>query len=120
MPVNIPGIGADRHKSVVVPVSGTRPPTERLFRWDGEPAAMGRGILGLVGLAATLAFAIPLILLGLQELVEGRTTMGAAFLGVALLMILVEEYLTTPMDLPGKAADTVVGTVVKDPDEDDT
>lgn len=80
---------------------------------------MSRGILGLVGLAITLAFAVPLLLLGVQELIEGRTAMGGAFLGVAVLMILVEEYLTTPMDLPGKAADKVVGSVAKDPDEEE-
>jgi hypothetical protein len=78
---------------------------------------MSRGILGMIGLAATLAFAIPLALLGLQDLVAGRTTSAAVFLGIAVLMVLIEEYLTTPMDLPGKAAGTVVGTVAKDPDE---
>lgn len=78
---------------------------------------MARSILGTVGLAVTLAFAIPIGLLGVDKLVGGETVVGGAFLGLALLMVLIEEYLTTPMDLPGKVAEKTVGAVVKEPDE---
>ena len=77
---------------------------------------MGRGILGLVGLAVTLAFAIPVGLLGLDMLSNGNTLVGGAFLAFAVLMVLLQEYLTTPGDVPGRVAGRIVGTVAKDPD----
>lgn len=78
---------------------------------------MARSIMGTVGLAATLAFAIPIGLFGADLLLRGDTLLGGAFLGIAALMVLVEEYLTTPMDVPGKVAEKTLGKVVKDPEE---
>ncbi|WP_435196713.1 DUF7533 family protein [Natronomonas sp. EA1] len=78
---------------------------------------MGRGILGTIGLGLTLAFAIPVGLLGLDRLLAGDTLVGAGFLGLAVLMVAIEEYLTTPMDLPGKLAEKTVGAVAKEPEE---
>lgn len=80
---------------------------------------MGRGIFGLVGLAVTLAFAVPIGLLGLEKLLAGEQVVGAGFLAVAVGLVLVEEYLTTPLDLPGKAAETVTGAIVKEPDDEE-
>lgn len=78
---------------------------------------MARSILGTVGLALTLAFAIPVALLGLDFLVRGRTLEGAAFLGIAALMVAVEEYVTTPTDIPGMVAGRVLGSAVKEPED---
>lgn len=78
---------------------------------------MARSILGTVGLALTLAFAIPVAFLGLDKLLAGETVVGGAFLGLAALMVLVEEYVTTPMDVPGKVAEKTIGRVVREPDE---
>jgi hypothetical protein len=78
---------------------------------------MGRGIIGLVGLAVTLAFAIPVGLLGLDMLTKGDTLVGGGFLAFAVLMVLLQEYLTTPSDVPGRVAGRLVGTVAKDPSE---
>lgn len=81
---------------------------------------MAKGILGTIGLAATLVFAIPVALLGIQFLVvDGQPLLGAAFLGIAVLMVAVEEYLTTPTDVPGMILGKTVGAAVIDPDEDD-
>jgi hypothetical protein len=80
---------------------------------------MARGIVGLVGLAATLVFAIPVAYLGVDMLVSGRLLVGAGFLGLAALMLAVEEYLTTPGDVPGKIAARVVGSVAVEPDSDE-
>jgi hypothetical protein len=77
---------------------------------------MGRGILGLVGLAVTLAFAIPVGLLGLDMLTKGNTLLGGGFLAVAVLMVVLQEYLTTPGDIPGRVAGRLVGTVAKEPE----
>jgi hypothetical protein len=77
---------------------------------------MGRGILGTVGLAVTLAFAIPVGLLGLDMLTRGDTLLGGGFLAVAVLMVVLQEYLTTPGDIPGRVAGRLVGTVAKEPE----
>jgi hypothetical protein len=79
---------------------------------------MGRGILGLVGLAVTLAFAVPVGLLGLDMLTKGDTLLGAGFLAVAALMVLLQEHLTTPGDVPGRIAGRIIGRVAKEPEAD--
>jgi len=80
---------------------------------------MPRGILDTVGLAATLVFAIPVGLLGVNLLVDGRYLLGGGFLGVAALMVLLQEYVTAPTDLPAKAAEKAAGTVVKTEDDEE-
>jgi hypothetical protein len=80
---------------------------------------MGRGIIGLVQLAATVAFAAPVALFGLLKLSEGDTVIGGALLAVAAGMIAVEEYLVTPKDVPGMVAEEAVDRVVKDTDADE-
>ena len=79
---------------------------------------MSRGLIGLVQLAATLVLAVPVALLGLQFLTRGETLAGVAFLAIAAGMVLVEEYLVTPRDLPGLLVERVVGRVAKDPEAD--
>ncbi|MEF8791082.1 MAG: hypothetical protein V5A61_13235 [Haloarculaceae archaeon] len=79
---------------------------------------MGRGILGLVGLAVTLAFAIPVGLLGLDMLTKGDTLIGGGFVAFAVLMVVLQEYLTTPGDVPGRVAGRLVGSVAKEPESD--
>jgi hypothetical protein len=79
---------------------------------------MAKGILGLAGLAVTLAFAIPVGLLGLDMLGNGNTLVGGGFLGLAVLMVVLQEYVTSPSDIPGRLAGKVVGGVAKEPDED--
>jgi hypothetical protein len=73
------------------------------------------GILRMVGLAATLALAVPAASFGLAELSAGRP-IGAVFLGLAAALLVAEWVLTTPGDLPGAAVERVAGAVVGDPD----
>ncbi|MFC6992649.1 hypothetical protein ACFQH3_13395 [Haladaptatus sp. GCM10025707] len=80
---------------------------------------MGKGIIGTIQLAIALAFAIPVGLLGLDMLSRGETLIGAGFIGLAVLMIAIEEYITTPGDLPGMAAKKVAGVVIKEKDEEE-
>ncbi|WP_132057292.1 DUF7533 family protein [Halorussus amylolyticus] len=77
------------------------------------------GIVGTIQLAATLVFALPVGLLGVEKLLAGETTVGAAFVGVAVLMVVLEEYLTSPTDVPGSVAQKAVGKVAKTPDEEE-
>jgi hypothetical protein len=79
---------------------------------------MARSILGTVGLALTLAFAIPVAYLGVEFLLDGKTNQALLFLGIAVLMVAIEEYLTTPMDVPGMVAGKVLGRAVKEPEGD--
>jgi len=80
---------------------------------------MARSILGLVGLGATLVFALPVALLGVESLVRGQTVVGAGLIFIAGLMIAVEEFLTTPGDLPTLIAANTVGRIAKSPDDED-
>ena len=72
------------------------------------------GILNTLGLVVTLAFALPVALLGVNLVVSGRTTIGVALVVVAVLMVMVKQYVTTPDDVPTAAAEKAVGAVVKD------
>ena len=75
------------------------------------------GILEMVGLAATLVFAIPVALFGLEHLVGGDTLVGVGLLVVAVLMVVLPRRLTTPQDIPGEVAERVVGSAVKSDDD---
>jgi hypothetical protein len=77
------------------------------------------GIIGTIKLAATLVFALPVGLLGLQFLLDGRSILGGGFVAIAVLMVALQEYLTTPTDVPSSMAEKVVGKVAKSPDEEE-
>lgn len=77
------------------------------------------GIMGTIQLAATLVFALPVGLLGIQFLIDGRTLLGGGFVAVAVLMVALQEYLTTPTDVPTSMAEKAVGKVVKTPDDEE-
>ncbi|SIQ72659.1 hypothetical protein SAMN05421858_0206 [Haladaptatus litoreus] len=80
---------------------------------------MKLGILDTVSLAATLVFALPIGLLGIERFIAGQTLLGGAFVAIAVLMIFLREWLTTPEDIPASAAKKVVGTVAKTDDDKD-
>ncbi|WP_075937908.1 DUF7533 family protein [Halosegnis longus] len=79
---------------------------------------MARSIMSTVGLAATVALAVPLVIFGIEQLLAGEHLVGGIVLAIAALMVLIEEYLTTPTDIPGLVAEKTVGAVVEEPDED--
>jgi hypothetical protein len=78
---------------------------------------MALGIMDTIGLAASLVFAIPVGVFALQKLLAGEQLFGGILLLVAVLMVAIPQYLTTPQDIPGKVAGKVVGGAVADPDE---
>jgi hypothetical protein len=81
---------------------------------------MARSLFGLVGLGATLIFALPAAMLGLEYLLfRGRPTAGVALVVIAALMVLVEEHITTPMDLPTMVADRTLGKLAKASEDDE-
>ena len=77
------------------------------------------GIMGTIQLAVTLVFALPIGLLGGQMLLDGKTVVGGAFLAVAILMVVLQEYLTTPTDIPTSIAEKAVGKAVKTPEDEE-
>jgi hypothetical protein len=74
--------------------------------------------MGYVGLGATLVFALPAVLLGIEFLLRGRTRWGVALVVVGVLMVVVEERITTPGDVPSVVAERTVGRVLGDPAAD--
>ncbi|SIR67243.1 DUF7533 family protein [Natronorubrum thiooxidans] len=77
------------------------------------------GIIDTIKLAGVLVLALPAALAGLEFLlVRGETTVGAILLGLAVALVVIEQRLTTPSDLPGLAAKRVVGTVASDSESD--
>jgi hypothetical protein len=80
---------------------------------------MGLGITGTIQLAATLVFAIPVGVFGLNTFLAGQRLLGGGAMVVAALMVLLPHYLTTPGDIPMKLGEKVVGKAVKVPDDDE-
>lgn len=76
------------------------------------------GILDLVALGATLAFALPIGVFGVHLLLAGRTGLGLAGLAVAVGLVLLERFLWTPGDLPGDLGAAIVDRVAKRPPEE--
>jgi len=74
---------------------------------------MARGILETIGLAATLVLAVPIALFGAEHLVRGEFLAGVLYVGIAVGLVVVEQYLTTPTDVPGLVAEKTVGKVVE-------
>jgi len=75
---------------------------------------MALGIMDTVGLAATLIFAVPVGIFGVEKLLAGDPVLGGLLVLVAVLMVYLPQRLTTPTDLPaavaGKAVEKAVVT----------
>jgi hypothetical protein len=78
---------------------------------------MAKGIIGQLQLLGTLVFAIPVAMFGGDLLLKGQTVTGLVFLGIAVLMVGVEEYVTRPTDVVTDKATSAASKVVEDPDE---
>lgn len=79
---------------------------------------MSWGIMDLLGSAVTFVFVTPLALAGVELLLRGNLVIGAALLGVAVAMVLVDQFITTPGDLPAMIASKLAGAVARPPDEE--
>jgi len=60
------------------------------------------GILDMIGLAATLIFAIPVANFGVNRLMAGETAMGIALLVVAVAMVVLPQYFMNPKTIVRK------------------
>jgi hypothetical protein len=77
------------------------------------------GIVDTLQFAATAVFAAPVALFGLLKLGEGEPLAGVGFLVIAVGMLAVEEFITSPSDVPTRVLERVVGRVAESPDDTD-
>ena len=78
---------------------------------------MALGILDIVGLGASLIFALPLAGYGLGQVADGDPVVGGAAIVVAVLMVYLPQRITTPGDIPGKILGGAVESAVTTPEE---
>jgi hypothetical protein len=79
------------------------------------------GIIDQIQLFAVLLFAIPVAMFGADQLLSGNTDIGLAMIGIAILMVVLEEYVIKPSDVAADAAKSAAGRVVEsDGDEVET
>lgn len=71
------------------------------------------GIIGTLQLAAVLAFAVPLLVFGVDALLRGRTLLGGAFVALGGLLLFLQWWLTNPLD-PADVAEAAVERVTRD------
>jgi len=79
---------------------------------------MSQGVLELLGSMATLVFAIPLALAGAELSLAGNLPLGIGLIGVAVGMVAVDQYVTTPGDIPIMIASRLAEAVARPPDEE--
>jgi hypothetical protein len=79
---------------------------------------MSWGILEMLGSVTTLIAVVPLAFAGTALLLGGNLLVGLALLGVAVTMLGVDRYVTTPGDLPVLVATKLVDAIVRPPDEE--
>jgi len=75
------------------------------------------GLVGTIQLAVTVAFALPVGMMGAAMVLDGRVGLGLVFVAVGVGMVVVQQYLTTPGDLPAVAVEKTVGRLAKRKDE---
>ena len=63
---------------------------------------MRLGIIDMIGLAATLIFALPVANFGVTRLLAGETVLGATLLIVAVAMVAVPHYFMDPRTIFAK------------------
>jgi hypothetical protein len=79
---------------------------------------MRLGLLATVQLAATVVFAAPVGIFGLTRLTEGDVLLGGGLVAVAIAMVALPQYLTTPGEIPMRIVERVVGRAVVSPDDE--
>jgi len=78
------------------------------------------GIVETIQLAGVLIFAIPAAIAGIDFLVlRGEPLLGGVLVGLAIALVAIEQYLTTPGDLPGAVASRAEDALTVEPDEEE-
>ena len=75
------------------------------------------GIFEMIGLAATLIFAIPVANFAIAQLIDGETVMGVALLVVAVAMVVLPQYFMDPKTIVRKLVRGVLPRRLRGSDE---
>jgi hypothetical protein len=78
---------------------------------------MSKGLVETLQFAASVVAAVPVAAFGLFKLAEGDPRLGVLFLALAALVVVVEETLVSPSDVPAALLERIGGRVV---DSDDS
>lgn len=88
---------------------------------------MRLGVIDMVGLAATLIFALPVANFGVDRLLAGQTTMGTALIVVAVAMVAIPHFFMDPRTvitkllkglLPGRQGESTAAEDEQTPNTD--
>lgn len=74
------------------------------------------GVIGTLQLAAVLAFAVPLLVFGADALLNGRPVLGGAFVALGALLLVLQWWLTNPLD-PADLAEAAIDRVAGEREE---
>ncbi len=91
-----------------------------VFGHRARSAATVASIVDQLQLLGVLVFAIPVAMFGADQLLSGNTDIGLVMVGIAVLMVGLEEYVTKPTDVAADAAKSAAETVVEDSAESST
>jgi len=80
---------------------------------------MSKGLIGTLQFAASVVVAVPVAAFGLFKLAEGAPRLGALFLCLAVLVVVFEEVVTSPSDIPAAILERVGGRVVQEPSDEE-
>jgi hypothetical protein len=80
---------------------------------------MSKGVVGTLQLAASAVVVVPVAAFSLFKFAEGEPLLGVLFLAIAALVVVVEESVTSPSDLPAVVVEEVGGRVLKRPDDEE-
>ena len=80
---------------------------------------MKLGFFESLTMVGALMAAIPMVYAGANIYMSGEP-IGLLFVGLGVLLVFAERFLTTPLDIPAIIADKTVGRVLPDPDETDS
>lgn len=71
------------------------------------------GVIGTLQLAAIVAFSVPLLVFGVDSLLRGRTVLGGAFIALGVLLLVLQWWLTNPLD-PADLTEAAAERVTRD------
>lgn len=77
------------------------------------------GVLETLQTAGAVVLAVPIAMLGVGFLTDGQL-LGGAFLVIAVLLVVLQRFLTTPTDIPFIAAERTADAVVTEDDAQDS
>ncbi|PSQ59782.1 MAG: hypothetical protein BRD23_03485 [Halobacteriales archaeon SW_9_67_25] len=80
---------------------------------------MSKGLIGTLQFAASVVVAVPVAAFGLFKFAEGAPLLGVLFLALAVGVVVFEEAITSPTDIPAAILERVGGRVVETPEDEE-